>query len=408
MSKLIFKSKFKIFKLIFKSKFKILTVLLLMFTFSACSNSTIEEAQNENNLKQDLETIEVADDNVSESSEDLFTVDYKEFHDLLAPHGEWIEVNGDEINVNLNDESSSSINPGLTKKISLSGLFGINDAHASDINVNSFFVWKPSSDMAISISANTNQPAYVPYSNGQWINTDRGWYFKAPTPHEEVVHHYGRWVNSPSIGWVWVPGNVWAPAWVDWKINDSHIAWAPVPYGINIVAGEIPPVQTIEYDYVIVEKKYFFEPVIYKHIIYEPVIYKHIIYEPETVVMIKSMNRPKGLVLVNNVIINKGPEIGVFDPVLVASVPTVKIHKVKDIKKIKFFGNDIYTYTPVFKKIKGNKPAKFSHFKPEKYSKYNEVFDKYKNHSQRYSAGKNEKKEDKKVELRWKKKKIKK
>src|SRR5262249_17293135 len=44
-----------------------------------------------------------------------------------------------------------------------------------------------------------------------------------------IVYHYGRWVWDDGLGWVWVPGRQWAPAWVDWRRSSRHIGWAPLP-----------------------------------------------------------------------------------------------------------------------------------------------------------------------------------
>jgi hypothetical protein len=38
-----------------------------------------------------------------------------------------------------------------------------------------------------------------------------------------------RWVLRPAFGWVWVPGTVWAPAWVAWRWGDGWAGWAALP-----------------------------------------------------------------------------------------------------------------------------------------------------------------------------------
>ena len=44
-----------------------------------------------------------------------------------------------------------------------------------------------------------------------------------------ATYHYGRWAYSNRLGWVWVPGTQWAPAWVAWRGSEDHLAWAPLP-----------------------------------------------------------------------------------------------------------------------------------------------------------------------------------
>jgi hypothetical protein len=48
-----------------------------------------------------------------------------------------------------------------------------------------------------------------------------------------MTYHYGRWYNDDYYGWIWVPDDQWAPAWVDWRYDDDYVGWAPLsPYGV--------------------------------------------------------------------------------------------------------------------------------------------------------------------------------
>ncbi len=44
-----------------------------------------------------------------------------------------------------------------------------------------------------------------------------------------ATYHYGRWVRLRRVGWVWVPGDEWAPAWVSWRTSKDYVGWAPLP-----------------------------------------------------------------------------------------------------------------------------------------------------------------------------------
>lgn len=68
-----------------------------------------------------------------------------------------------------------------------------------------------------------------PYTDGEWVWTDRGWAWRSNEPHGWATAHYGRWVRHAREGWMWVPGSEWAPAWVSWRKNDDYIGWAPLP-----------------------------------------------------------------------------------------------------------------------------------------------------------------------------------
>lgn len=74
---------------------------------------------------------------------------------------------------------------------------------------------------------------WSPYYQGQWIYTNYGWYWDSYEPFGHVVYHYGRWYYDDYYGWIWIPDNEWAPAWVDWRYDDDYIGWAPLsPYAL--------------------------------------------------------------------------------------------------------------------------------------------------------------------------------
>ena len=74
-----------------------------------------------------------------------------------------------------------------------------------------------------------------PYCEGQWVWTDCGWYWESDEPWAWACYHYGSWVSDPSLGWCWVPGVEWAPAWVEWRVGGGFIGWAPcAPVGVVI------------------------------------------------------------------------------------------------------------------------------------------------------------------------------
>ena len=70
---------------------------------------------------------------------------------------------------------------------------------------------------------------WAPYVDGEWVWTDYGWTWISSDPWGDVVYHYGTWVWVDPYGWVWVPGTIWAPAWVTWAYTEDYVGWAPVP-----------------------------------------------------------------------------------------------------------------------------------------------------------------------------------
>ncbi|HTO87088.1 MAG TPA: DUF6600 domain-containing protein [Thermoanaerobaculia bacterium] len=70
---------------------------------------------------------------------------------------------------------------------------------------------------------------WEPYVNGEWLYTDCGWSWVSYDPWGDIPFHYGTWVWISRQGWVWIPGLVWAPAWVTWAYTADYVGWAPVP-----------------------------------------------------------------------------------------------------------------------------------------------------------------------------------
>ncbi|MDI6766807.1 MAG: hypothetical protein QME52_08305 [Bacteroidota bacterium] len=77
-----------------------------------------------------------------------------------------------------------------------------------------------------------------PYLNGRWAWTDYGWYWISYEPFGWATFHYGRWHYDDYYGWIWIPDDVWGPAWVEWRYDDDYIGWAPLspyaPFHISI------------------------------------------------------------------------------------------------------------------------------------------------------------------------------
>jgi hypothetical protein len=95
---------------------------------------------------------------------------------------------------------------------------------------------------------------WQPYLYGEWIYTDAGWTWVSYDPWGGDPYHYGTWVVAADYGWVWLPGTVWAPAWVTWYVADDYCGWAPVPPSFSVgVSGYVgPPVTVARSAYVFV------------------------------------------------------------------------------------------------------------------------------------------------------------
>ena len=337
-----------------------ITLLFLMVSLliiSSCSKKPNESLTDEQKAQQDKnkDSSSIDQKNLTESDEDLTTVDYKEFYDQLAPHGEWIQVKFEDVGM----KSKTIISDNSSKNSSsLLNLFGVNNAYADpEVSAEMAFVWKPSDDLAVSLVVGET-PEYRPYSNGQWVNTDAGWYFRAPNPYEETTSHYGRWVKTRGHGWLWVPGRVWAPAWVDWRQDDDYVSWAPMPPSDYFVEGVIN-VPIIEDDnFQIVLRSSFLEPDIYRYFDHHRDM--------------SDMRRMDGIVIVNNTIINRGPDINVIQNIYGRHIDMINISHVRNFGDVRYSDKEYRVYSPGFNRYNhnGNEGNKMK--EPKSFKNYND------------------------------------
>jgi|GEM_PF-6471566 len=69
-----------------------------------------------------------------------------------------------------------------------------------------------------------------PYNDGRWIYCNTGWFWVSNEPWGWAPYHYGRWGWSVGLGWYWIPGNTFAPAWVSWYSYGDYVGWCPLDY----------------------------------------------------------------------------------------------------------------------------------------------------------------------------------
>jgi hypothetical protein len=106
-----------------------------------------------------------------------------------------------------------------------------------------------------------------PYSYGRWVDSDYGWTWASDEPFGWATYHYGRWALDSRYGWIWIPGTVWAPAWVSWQHGGGYVGWAPLPptvgfdLSVGIRLGGLSLAAVIQpRDYIFVTERGFLEP----------------------------------------------------------------------------------------------------------------------------------------------------
>ncbi len=74
--------------------------------------------------------------------------------------------------------------------------------------------------------------SFQPYSSeGYWAYTNAGWTWVSNYPWGWAPFHYGRWYYDNGYGYVWIPGNQWGPAWVNWRHSAGYYGWTPLGPG---------------------------------------------------------------------------------------------------------------------------------------------------------------------------------
>src|SRR5664280_2954180 len=89
---------------------------------------------------------------------------------------------------------------------------------------------------------------WTPYALGYWRWTPAGMTWVSAEPWGWLPYHYGMWVYDAFLGWLWVPGAEYSPAWVYWNYTSEWVGWCPIGYystyyrhARGVVGGPSPP-----------------------------------------------------------------------------------------------------------------------------------------------------------------------
>jgi hypothetical protein len=95
------------------------------------------------------------------------------------------------------------------------------DDHGRWVNSDEFgWVWQP----------NGVAEDWRPYYQGRWAPYSGGMTWISDEPWAYVAYHHGRWHWSVGVGWFWIPGVNYSPAWVAWNNTPGYCGWAPLGY----------------------------------------------------------------------------------------------------------------------------------------------------------------------------------
>jgi hypothetical protein len=114
------------------------------------------------------------------------------------------------------------------------------DESTFEQNLNPYGRWMDTPDYGrVWVPSNTS-PDWQPYTDGHWVDTEWGWSFASSVPWGWATFHYGRWGFGSGLGWFWVPGFVWSPAWVSWRYYPGYVCWSPFAPGGFAFGGRWP------------------------------------------------------------------------------------------------------------------------------------------------------------------------
>jgi hypothetical protein len=206
-----------------------------------------------------------------------------------------------------------------------------------------------------------------PYSDGHWVYTDAGWTWDSDEPYSWAVYHYGRWARVDRIGWVWVPGTDWGPAWVSWRRSPRHVGWAPLPpearftrsvgFGGRVDADfDIGPT-----NYNFVEVRNFGAPRL-----------RAVIVQPrENITIINQTTNITRIKYVNNVVYNEGPQYDVISRETAQPIRRLKLQRREDLDfdprkvrgeqlRARVEGDSLQVVAPTFDTKPATAPRKFA------------------------------------------------
>jgi Family of unknown function (DUF6600) len=160
-----------------------------------------------------------------------------------------------------------------------------------------------------------------PYTRGQWVMTDDGWFWDSDEQFGWAAYHYGRWINDRYYGWVWVPGTEWAPAWVSWRHGNGYTGWAPLPpratwqthIGLNIGGLDIDAFLGSN-DYAFVPDRSFVDRG----------VYQRVLPRTQNVTIINVTNNVTNYTVVNQRVVNGGIAVANVERAVGRHVPRAR------------------------------------------------------------------------------------
>jgi hypothetical protein len=187
-----------------------------------------------------------------------------------------------------------------------------------------------------------------PYYYGRWVPSDYGWMWVSYEPFGWATYHYGRWAWDARLGWIWVPGRTWGPAWVSWQYGQGYIGWAPLPpevgfqigFGLNI-GGFSLSVGIRPDHYTFIGDRYFLEN--------EPFQYAQPVVRNTTI--IQNTTNITNYTYVDNRVINKGVDFERVERATGKRVRPLRVAETTSERSAKVSGDQVVIYKAPREKV---------------------------------------------------------
>lgn len=190
-----------------------------------------------------------------------------------------------------------------------------------------------------------------PYTHGRWVWTDYGWTWASYFEWGWVPFHYGRWGWDRHLGWYWIPGTVWGPAWVTWRYSNLYIGWAPLPPDVEFIVGI--GVRNVRYSYphhywIFIEGRHFQHTYLDRYVLpYE-----------RNVTIINTTVHKTNITVRNNRVINEGVDIDQIRRVTRSDVAKYQLQEARQPGEARIGANELILYKPSVTKNEAAKPRR--------------------------------------------------
>jgi hypothetical protein len=191
-----------------------------------------------------------------------------------------------------------------------------------------------------------------PYRDGHWVSTYDGWTWMSKEGWGSIPFHYGRWGYDNYLGWFWVPGTVWGPAWVSWRWSSQYVGWAPLPPGVEFRIGMGFASSSFNIPnrfWIFLQAPHFLDRDINRYTLpYE-----------RNITIINFTTIHNNIYSRGNRVVNEGIGIDYVRRATGRTIPRYSIRDVKNPRQVRVEGNDLHVYRPTLRKVATAKPKTF-------------------------------------------------